>query len=184
MATRVTLRAGSASLHWHGSRHGQPSVIADVSKNMSPLRQLILISSLLFACPAFGEADPAFFATLKGSLGFPFGTYHTIEGWRCDTGKVGTRTLMVDTIDGKPLDKIIHIWIENISYPGLPGNERIVLKGYESGKFVGTPDLPTEENKKWEASQLTFQFRSYFVPTTIVSPHGLQYENPPQKNES
>jgi hypothetical protein len=30
MATRVTLRAGSASLHWHGSRHGQPSVISDV----------------------------------------------------------------------------------------------------------------------------------------------------------
>jgi hypothetical protein len=30
MATRVTPRAGSASLHWHESRHGQPSVIADV----------------------------------------------------------------------------------------------------------------------------------------------------------
>lgn len=30
MATRVMLHAGSASLHWHGSRHGQPSVIADV----------------------------------------------------------------------------------------------------------------------------------------------------------
>ena len=30
MATRVMLRAGFASLHWHGSRHGQPSVIADV----------------------------------------------------------------------------------------------------------------------------------------------------------
>ncbi len=26
------LRAGSASLHWHGSRHGQPSVIADVGR--------------------------------------------------------------------------------------------------------------------------------------------------------
>lgn len=24
MATRVMLRAGSASLRWHGSRHGQP----------------------------------------------------------------------------------------------------------------------------------------------------------------
>ncbi len=32
MATRVMLRAGSASLHWHGSRHGQPSVIADSDK--------------------------------------------------------------------------------------------------------------------------------------------------------
>ncbi len=30
MATRVMLRASSASLHWHGSRHEQPSVIEDV----------------------------------------------------------------------------------------------------------------------------------------------------------
>jgi hypothetical protein len=37
MATRVTPRAGSASLHWHGSRHGQPSVIADVRQNMRGL---------------------------------------------------------------------------------------------------------------------------------------------------
>ena len=28
--TRVTLRAGSASLRWHESRHEQASVIADV----------------------------------------------------------------------------------------------------------------------------------------------------------
>jgi hypothetical protein len=34
MATRVTPRAGSASLRWHESRHGQPSVIKDVRKNM------------------------------------------------------------------------------------------------------------------------------------------------------
>jgi hypothetical protein len=33
MATRVTRPADSASLHWHGSRHRQPSVIADVAKN-------------------------------------------------------------------------------------------------------------------------------------------------------
>jgi hypothetical protein len=33
MATRVTPRADSASLRWHESRHGQPSVIADVRKN-------------------------------------------------------------------------------------------------------------------------------------------------------
>jgi hypothetical protein len=32
MATRVTPRADSASLRWHESRHGQPSVIADVRK--------------------------------------------------------------------------------------------------------------------------------------------------------
>ena len=32
MATRVMLRAGSASLHWHGSCHRQPSVIADVGR--------------------------------------------------------------------------------------------------------------------------------------------------------
>lgn len=148
---------------------------------MSPIRQLILISSLLLSYPAYGEANPAFFSALNGSLGFPFGTYHTIEGWRCDTGKVGTRTLIVDTIDGKPLEKNIHIWIENISNPGLPANERIVLKGYESGKFVGTPDLPPEENEKWTMSQLAFQFSFYFVPTTIVSPRGLQFKNPPQK---
>jgi hypothetical protein len=30
--TRVTLLAGSASLHWHESRHKQPSVIADIRK--------------------------------------------------------------------------------------------------------------------------------------------------------
>jgi hypothetical protein len=39
MATRVMLHAGSASLHWHGSRHRQPSVIADVRKNNMSIYQ-------------------------------------------------------------------------------------------------------------------------------------------------
>ncbi len=37
----VPLRAGSASLHWHRSRHGQPSVIAERSARKEPLQSMV-----------------------------------------------------------------------------------------------------------------------------------------------
>jgi hypothetical protein len=51
MATRVTPRAGSASLHWHESRHGQPSVIADVSKKYTMKTSILILTTILTAAP-------------------------------------------------------------------------------------------------------------------------------------
>ena len=119
------------------------------------------------------------FDTETGSLGFQFGSYHTIEGTVLESVKSGTRTLSVDTIDGSLLEKPVPIWIENIANPGLPKKTRVILKGYESGEFIGIPHLTKEEHEIWGASQAMFQFQCSFIPTTIVSPKEVTFEHIP-----
>lgn len=72
-----------------------------------------------------------------GTLGYRIGSYLTIEGVRAEQGKAGARTLLVDTISGCKLDEPLTIWIENVA---LPPGERCVLKGYETGRWIGTPE--------------------------------------------
>src|SRR5437764_4816354 len=66
-----------------------------------------------------------------GLLGRQLGAYLTVEGVQAEGGKVGTRTLLVDTIGGKRLDKPVPVWVHNLD---LPAKQRCVLKGYESGE--------------------------------------------------
>lgn len=138
----------------------------------------------LLTSSAFAQTPEDPFIAIPGLLGSPFGTYHTIEGTRIDFTFSGTRTLQVDTIDGKKLDKPIQIWVENIAQPGLPEKTRVILKGYESGRFTGSPRMPKEEEEKWGAQQVFFHFHRFFVPTTIVEPQDLKFQNPPRENKS
>src|SRR5207237_636136 len=71
-----------------------------------------------------------------GLLGHPLGSYLTVEGVRAEQGKVGVRTLLVDSINGRRLPKPVALWVENLD---LPPQQRCTLKGYETGRMIGTP---------------------------------------------
>ncbi len=108
-----------------------------------------------------------------GKLGYPLGTYLTIEGIRMEKGKVGTQTLLVNVVNGKKLPSPIPIWIDNIKNPGLPKDTRCVFRGYESGKMIGVPN-EVAEKEQIPQSQAVWQFFHYFTVTSVVEPKDLK----------
>src|SRR2546425_5049390 len=86
--------------------------------------------------PGGGKVEAAGPRQPGGVLGDQLGEYLTVEGVRAEGGKVGTRTLLVDTVGGKKLAKPVPVWVHNLD---LPAKQRCVLKGYESGEMIGTP---------------------------------------------
>jgi hypothetical protein len=122
----------------------------------------------------------------EGTLGHPLGTYLTIEGARAETGKVGTKTLLVDTINGKRLDRPIGIWIDNVA--SLPKRERCIIKGYETGKMIGVPpaviEAAREAARAVPPSQATWQFYRFFVMISPVRPEGLIERPEPMSYEA
>jgi hypothetical protein len=109
-----------------------------------------------------------------GVLGERLGAYLAIEGTRAERGKVGVRTLLVDAIGGKKLAKPVAIWVENLD---LPAEQRCVLKGYESGRMIGTPPAvfaaAKEQGREVSGSQAVWQWQPYFVALIVVEPEGL-----------
>lgn len=99
-----------------------------------------------------------------GKLGLPFETVVTIQGVREERGKVGTRTLAVTKVNGEPLEELIRIWIDNIQRPGLPAGKPCVLKGYETGTWIGG-----DPNQ-----QASWQFYHKFFVTEVVSPEEVK----------
>ncbi len=98
-----------------------------------------------------------------GRLGLSLETSLQIEGVRGEHSR-GTRTLLVDTISGKTLEKPVGIWIQNVWRPGLPSGVRCVFKGYETGRVIGcSPDGPAEH-----------QFSTSFVVTEVVQPPSVR----------
>lgn len=118
----------------------------------------------------------------KGVLGELIGNYVTVEGVRSEGGKRGERTLALDTINGKRLNQIVYIWVENLD---LPQGKRVILKGYENGGMVGDPpakaaafkDLNLDKVKNLApGSAWNWQWRPYFVVLSVVEPKGLQIQ--------
>ena len=114
-----------------------------------------------------------------GSLKHPLGTYLTIEGARVEpeaTMQAGVNTLLVDTLNGKKLDKSIGIWIENVD--SLPKHSRCILSGYETGRMVGVPpaviEAAKEEGKDITMPQVGWHFHQYFIVTSVVTPKDLK----------
>ncbi len=103
-----------------------------------------------------------------GRLGRPIGSYLTIEGVRmgAEQGKVGTKTLLVDTVNGSELEQPIGIWIENVE--ALPASTRCVFKGYESARWIGIPQEVIEATGC--EPQAGWQLWRYFVVTSTVRP--------------
>jgi hypothetical protein len=104
-----------------------------------------------------------------GLLGHPLGAYLTIEGVRFEGGKTGVKTLLVDKVNGKKLEKPITIWIKNVI---LPKGERCILNGYESGNMVGVPEKAIKiENMP--QPQKRWSFFKYFIVTSSIQPENL-----------
>jgi hypothetical protein len=108
-------------------------------------------------------------------LGQPLGRYLTIAGLRVEEGKVGVRTLRVDTVNGQQLREPVLIWIENVD---LPEAERCVLKGYENCRMIGMSpamaEAARESGKPVKLPQAGWQMRMFFVATSVVSPNELR----------
>ena len=107
-----------------------------------------------------------------GQLGYRIGTYLTIEGVRAEEGKVGVRTLLVDTISGHKLETPVRLWIDNVD---LPKEQRCVLKGYESGRWIGVPYEVLKATGQ-EPPQAAWQFHFHFVVTSVEQPKELPFE--------
>ena len=136
----------------------------------------ILVSSLCIAS-ACAESPrrgiPENVSEPIGCLGYRIGSYLQVEGVRADKGMGASRILMIDTIDGERLKSPIGIRIEDMSE--LPKGVRVVLKGYESGRWIGTPDEVEKVHPELQA-QSGWQFFHFFVPTDIISPSTLKLE--------
>jgi hypothetical protein len=116
-----------------------------------------------------------------GHFGLPLGVYLTIEGRRSEAPKTGTRTLRVDTLNGKKLAEQVDLWVENIR--DLPPDVRCVLKGYETGRMIGTPpavlEAAREAGKEAVLPQPVWQFQVYFVAIRAVAPKSLKVTEGP-----
>ncbi len=129
---------------------------------------LLLIGTLVAAGVARAQNDVP-----SGKLGFPLGSYLTVEGQAAKAGfKVNpTCTLVVDTVNGKPLRQPVPIVVEHLNIVNpLPQHGRVVIKGYESGKMIGTPPgaiaAAKEAGKDIALPQAGWQFYRFFVLTS------------------
>ncbi|QDT97410.1 hypothetical protein [Gimesia aquarii] len=115
-----------------------------------------------------------------GYLNATLGTYLTIEGVLYEgNGKVESNTIVIDTVDGKKLEKTILIKVDNVR---LPTKTRCILKGYELGRMVGRPpaeyalykELGKNPAELAERDAVPWHWRPYFVPMIVVEPQGLK----------
>ena len=84
---------------------------------------------------------------------------------------------LVDTVDGKKLDKPVRILIHNAGK--IPAKQRCVFKGYESGSMIGVPPAvfaTAREHGRNDVNPSPFpwQWRPYFVALIVVVPKGLE----------
>lgn len=111
----------------------------------------------------------------EGILNNRLGAYLTIEGVRAEGFKTGTRTFLVDTVNGKKLPKPVSIWVQNLD---LPPRKRCVLKGYENGKMIGTAPAEAaaakEQGKRFIPVQANWQWAPYFVVLIVKAPKDLR----------
>lgn len=147
--------------------------------------------------PAFGQSsvapsgpktEPVKAHQPGGVLSDQLGVYRTIEGIGSAGGKVETGTFLVDTVDGRKLDKPIPLVIrgavvvnQNLQPAGLslPAKRRCILKGFESGEMIGVPPAVSAaaQEQGWKdvpMSPVQWQWRPYFVALVVVEPKGLE----------
>jgi hypothetical protein len=110
-----------------------------------------------------------------GRLGYRIGTYLTIEGTRAEEGKVGVRTLRVEKVNDYKLPTPISLWIENVD---LPKAEPCILKGYETGCWIGVPPQVLEATGE-RGPQALWQFHFTFIAVSIEQPKHVKINEPP-----
>lgn len=113
-----------------------------------------------------------------GQLGFPIGVYLVIEGVRAETAKAGAQTLVVHRVNGKRPTRKTTIWIDNLQ---LPADERCIIKGYESARWVGIPPQVIEAGavRVSPSSHPPWHLSRYFIATSVESPKSLELKHKP-----
>ena len=103
-----------------------------------------------------------------GRLGYPLGSYLTIEGVRLSEGKGTKQCLVVDTVSGHKLAKPVPIYFRF----SLPEGARCVFKGYETGEWSGSaPEEVLRLAPRDELfSQAVWGFQNRFVVVAVVQP--------------
>ena len=142
------------------------------------LRALLSIA-ILCLCAATAAAQAP---DTRKPLGYPIGKFLVIEGMALPKkGKGPERILVVAVVNGEKLKKPDMIEIRNIEQ--LPENTPIILRGYVSGEYVGTPPEVFEKEHRINIAQTSgFWFATYFIVTSIVEPQDLQlFSRPPRK---
>ena len=117
---------------------------------------------------------------LIGKLGYPIGSYLTIEGKRINAIKTGVSTLVVFKVNGKKLKEPVGIWIDNVN---LPDDITCILKGYETIRTIGQPPAIqkwAKENGKYiPQPQAVWQVKFYFRTLSVVKPKELKIRKKP-----
>lgn len=119
---------------------------------------------LLAAC-----ATPPHAAQPLGRLGHPLGTWLHLECARDTNGKVGPHDVLVDRVDGRVCDPPIAMHLDNLA---VPVGERILLAGYETGRWIGMPPAVAEA-EGLPLTQAGWQFAHAFVVTSVRAPESL-----------
>lgn len=190
----MMLAMGLSAIAWGWARAADAA-----SSRINPVVGILSVGvSLALASLAFGQSPVApnteRVAPLQpgGILGEQLGVYRTIEGSLSEGIKVETGTLLVDTVDGKKLDKPIPLVIRSAvivnhnlqpAMLSLPPKQRCILKGFESGEMIGVPPAVSIAAKEqgWKdlpMSPVHWQWRPHFVALVVVEPKGLEIREP------
>jgi tetratricopeptide (TPR) repeat protein len=113
-----------------------------------------------------------------GLLGYPLGTYLTIEGASGEWTEKMPNTLFVYRVNGERLPMglfSMQIWIDNASVGTLPKGTRCILRGYETGEMRGVPSEIIKK-ERLERPEEPWGFYRYFVVTSVITPSGLKIE--------
>jgi len=119
--------------------------------------------------PKVPLAEPKLEAVTKvgkppiGALGLPLGTFAIIEAHTPAQSPMIGSPFEVDVVNGQHLDKPVIITIRGV--PETKGDERVTLRGYETGQWICAPFLPKSEELEGR-EQASFHFSGEFVLTT------------------
>jgi hypothetical protein len=120
-----------------------------------------------------------------GVLGHDLGTYLTIEGVKAEGVKIAPNTLLVDTVNGKKLDRPVPILVRFCDFDRnrfdletlvvMPVGVRCVYKGFESGTMMGVPQAVSDAARELgrtdvPMSPVAWQWRTHFVALIEVKP--------------
>lgn len=104
-----------------------------------------------------------------GILGHKLNTSLTIEGIKQTTNpkkKTHARMILIDTVNGKKLEKPVYLYIKNVNTDAIEDRVRFIFEGYQTGEWIACDTCATPR-----------QFLHYFIVTSIKTPKSLEIEN-------
>ena len=119
-----------------------------------------------------------------GTLGFPVGSYLTIEGVKEKPQILQNQHWLVDTVNGRKLNKPVSMDAEpelmihstnNVDTRSVPDDQRFIFKGYETLEMSGLPPglqaAAKESGQGVPAIHKSYwHLYYYFVVTSVVTP--------------